>query len=452
MKLRDRLARQWTLLALGLALMTGVLAILALYMVEDHFLDRELGSVAGRWQENPAQPLPGDFTFQPESAWSPVLRARLGDAPVGAVREFALTEQMYVHALRLAAGPQGEAGALVFDVSRRMTVNAVLASQWHWLLVILALVMLLTRAAVQRAARALTDETLALVSALQDGDTPQTLQAYAQRAGIDEFATLAQHNAAILQARFDALDREREMLAFLQHELRTPLQTARASLDVLLMQEAAEPDMTTSNTTASNMTVPDTTVPDASSPLPAASPGSPLATPPGRRLQRAIRRLERVAMSVGWLAGNDTRTGDAAASVISHTAASHAPVAVAPIVRALIDEFADLATRKQCHFVLTVDEDLHWPLPAAVLETLLANLLLNALQHGSSGEIRIDNEGRQLRIDNAWIPSAAAQRSADGGLGLQIVARWAQRFHLRVHSEARADRWRVTVQPLMNAG
>ncbi len=424
MKLRERLARQWTVLALGLTLLIGLLAILSLYIIEDYFLDHELATVAAQWQQENAPPLPGDFTFVPESAWSPVLRAQLGDAPFGGLREFALTDQMYVHALRLAAGAQGEAGALLFDVSRRMTVNRALARQWHWLLVALVLVTVLTRMTVKRAARALTQETLVLVSALRDSDTPQALQTYAQRAQIDEFAALARHNAAILQARFDALDREREMLAFLQHELRTPLQTARASLDVLLMQDAT-----------------------------ATGGAATLATPQGRRLQRAIRRLERVAMSVGWLAGDGSGAGSGIDSDAradrelpeSDAALAHTPVAVAPVVRALVDEFADLAARKPCRFVISVDDDLHWPLPAAVLETLLANLLLNAVQHGSAGEIRIDNIGRQLRIDNP-LPTAASP-SAAGGLGLQIVARWAQRFHLQVRSERRNDRWQVSVEP-----
>ena len=84
---------------------------------------------------------------------------------------------------------------------------------------------------------------------------------------------------------------------------------------------------------------------------------------------------------------------------------------------------------------LRIPSGLYWDAPWDVVETLLANLLLNAIQHGGEGVVALEADGAALTLRNPPDPAAAA----GFGLGLRIVERLAARIGWQVAFARRAD-------------
>lgn len=376
--LKQVLARQWIGFALALSCLLGAFSLLALYILEDHFLDEKLRRVADGIASLARLPtLPAEFSAYPASALPEDIAARLAGKSSGATAEFWRSDGRYVHALR-ARTPAGEPYALVYDVTEELTVNQALARYWAYVLGLAGLFALsayvLARAFVTRLSRGVGG----LVEQVRASEAPAALHAYAEAEPIAEFAELARRNAEAWEGKLDALARERETLAFLAHELRTPLQSARASL-ALLEEQGAD-------------------------------------APAWARLTRAVARLERASQSVFWLSGEPA-------------VAMAEPLALVSLLAELVTEFRPLAERKGSLLVLEGTEAPTWALPPAVAETLLANLLLNAVQHGAPGTIRLALSAEGVSLWNPVEPDGSAGGT---GLGLQIVARLAEKFGLAV--------------------
>lgn len=62
--------------------------------------------------------------------------------------------------------------------------------------------------------------------------------------------------------------------------------------------------------------------------------------------------------------------------------------------------------------------------PAEVIEAILANLVLNAIQHGAPGTIAIDVDAQKLQIANAV---HQGDSTPGFGLGLEVVERLTRR-------------------------
>ena len=195
-----------------------------------------------------------------------------------------------------------------------------------------ALAWLLSRWLVARIAR----RARGLVERIGGSPDPASLRAFAEREEIAEFSQLALWAADSWKARLHALAVERETLAFLGHELRTPLQSARTSLALLQDDRDNEEAW--------------------------------------KRLQRAQNRLLRASHSVLWLASDAGPPVDVGC-------------AIGPLLAGLVGEFSTLAHARGQTLALGVPEGLRWALPEEVAETVVANGLLNAIQHGGPGRI-----------------------------------------------------------------
>lgn len=389
--LRRVLARQWAAFALLLFAGFAAMAVLLLYMLEDSFIDRRLREVGSTVTALSAATLPARFTLYPPASAPDDIRARVQGMREGVVREFRLPDRRYVHVLS-GRTPSGAAFLLVHDVSDQLTVNAVLARAWPWLLGMAVLLALAAWAMAHAFMGRMSRQAAGLVARVGAQGSVAELRAYARDAPVQEFGELAQHLAEAWEARLQSLARERETLAFLGHELRTPLQSARTSLALL----QAQPDH------------------DAA----------------WQRLQRAVARLSRASASVLWLSADASGAED------------HEPCALPPLLAALADEFAPLAASRGQTLVIHAEEPSTWPLPPEVAETVLANLLLNAIQHGGPGEIAIEPQRTRLRLRNPVTASAG-----DGaGLGLRLVERIVGRIGLRLQFARDVDVVTVTVE------
>lgn len=404
--LGQTLTRQWMLFAIILSLLFASMCLLALYILEDHFLDGKLRSVDRTVHTVETHSLPAGFALFTETNMPADLRTKFAGRSDGAHDEFLRGNGRYVHALR-ARSAAGERFLLVYDVTDEMTVNKALARYWLYALLLVLLFALLARLLARMFMMRWSDSASRLVHHIRDSQSPQALRDYAMQEPVQEFAELARHNADAWQDKLDALNRERELLAFLAHELRTPLQTARATLAVLEPNHSANAAWS--------------------------------------RLARAIKRLERVSHSIRWLAP-EAENADSGASSQNREQQKTAlkdrnepiipPLAISPLLEELLSEFQPLADRKGVTLTVQGSDTPHWRVPAEVAETLLANLLLNALQHGDNSPICITREDNALSIRNGMVADtsihSASDSDANAGLGLVIVQRWAARFGLQI--------------------
>lgn len=366
--------------------------LLLLFVLEDSFIDRRLHAVAATVTDPQAPPaaLPSQFQVLPMASLPDDIRARLGGDRTGRLVEFRRGNGRYVHVLA-ARTAAGQPYALVYDVTDELTVNQGLARGLAYVALLLAVLTLcaylLSRAFVGR----MVQRAQALFRQVLDSPDPEALEALAQQEPVREFGDLARLHARVWRAQLAAVERERETLAFLGHELRTPLQSARTSLSLL-----------------------------------AADPGHAAAL---SRLQRAIERLTRASNAVLWLASDSPATADGS----THAAAC---------MQALVEELAPMAAARGQAFALTIDPELRWAWPQEIVETVLANLLLNAIQHGGPGTIAIAADADGLVLRN---PRAAAEATGFG-LGMRIVGRLAARIGWQVAFSRHADGASFTVR------
>lgn len=374
------LMRQWIAFGLALFAVFAAMAVLVLFLLEDSFIDTRLREVADSVVDVGAAALPHRFSVQPVDQAEIELRQVMQGLDRGAIRELRLADGRYVHVLS-GRTPAGDDYLLAYDVSDQLRVNAAIARAWPWLAGMAALLVLLAGGLARAFAARIGRQARALVEQIANGPDVDSLRAAADGQSILEFGQLARLAAEAWQSRLQALDSERETLAFLGHELRTPLQSARTSLALL------EDD--SGNAAA------------------------------WQRLRRSHSRLARASHSVLWLA----RQGAPALA---------APCEVPALVRQLLEEFAPLAAGNDQQLRSEAPAGLTWALPADVAETVLANLLLNAIQHGGPGVVQLLADDRGLTVLN---PPGVDQPLAGFGLGLRLSQRLLERFGWRLQQD-----------------
>ena len=395
--LRRLLTLQWIGFVASLLLAMGAAGVVALYVLEDSFIDRRLVA-AERTMTRTGSPPPPVRLLRPADLPAS-LQAGLADLTPGALREYRLADGRYLHLRTLphdARGPR----LLAIEAQDELRVSQALLDAAPTLLGLLVLILLLAawmaRRFVTRVERALAG----LLPAVDGAPDAAALRQHASGQPVQEFQRFGHALADALEARLAAVQREADTLRFLAHELRTPLQSARLALSNL---------------------APDTD-----------------ASPARARLQRSLQRLERASAAVLWLG--------------EHTPAV-APTAVAPTARSLVEEFAPLAAQRRQKIECVLQDSPSWALPVAAIEAVLGNLLLNALQHGAPGAIRLHLTRCSLVVENALSAGADErmdeQVDADGGgfgLGLELARRLLARIGWTLQAGHSAGRFVVRLQ------
>lgn len=387
-QLRHILARQWVLFTVVLFSGFALLTILLLFMLEDSFIDQRLNDVASAQRVAP-HPLPPQFIRYAVDQAPVEWQQRLQHTSVGSIREFRVSNGQYLH-VRHSVQDNGERFYLAYDVSNQLFVNSALQRAWPVLVLLVLLLTLLALALAYRFSRQVAEQSRSLIQQLGECDDVAAMRALAQQQLIAEFAEMATLNAIALQRHVDSLNREKSTLAFLSHELRTPMQSIETSVNLL-----------------------------------SADRSHPAAL---ERLQRAARRLQRAANSILWLARDSQPTHQECCEVL-------------PILTNLLEEFRPLAAVRE-QPLQTALQEVRWSMPLAVAETVIANVLLNAIQHGDSGSISIQLSPHSLTIRN---PASTETHSEGFGLGLQIVQRLLQPFGYNLQFQRQHDEVEVRI-------
>lgn len=385
--LRRLLTLQWTGFVCALLLAFGSLGVVALYVLEDSFIDRRLlaaeASLAHAEVPTPPVRLLRPIDLPAER------RAELAALPPGALREFRLDDGRYLHLRALPADAQG-ARFLAIDAQDELRVSQALLHAAPTLLGLLALILLLSAWLARRFVGHIEGNLGSLLRAIDEASDVAQIRAVSAEQPVKEFQRFGMALADALQARLDAVERETETLRFLAHELRTPLQGARLALSSIAASMPHAPSL--------------------------------------QRLQRCVQRLERGSSAVLWL-GEQTPQ-------VEHSDAGSA-------AQRLCDELTPLAAQRGQDLDCQGNGRLDWPLPCAAAEAVLGNLLLNAIQHGAPGPIRLRWDAVSLQLENRTAPG---QHQAGFGLGLELARRLLGRIGWSLDSEEDAERFVVRLQ------
>lgn len=389
--LKRVLGLQWALFGGALLLGLCTLAAVALYVLEDSFIDARL-LAAERALAGEREPLPQVQLWRLD-AFPQAKRERLAALKPGALREFRLDQDRYVHLRALAADAEGPR-YLVFDAQEEMRVSEALWRAAPVLAVLLVILLLHAAWLARRFVGRIEGAAGGLLQALEREPSALSLRSAADTQPVAEFQRFGHALADALEARLAALKREEETLRFLAHELRTPLQSARLSLEALAgqVEGAAE-----------------------------------------ARLRRALQRLERASAAVLWL-GESTPVAEA--------------LDVKPFLVALTEEFAPLAARRGQHIVLAGDAGPRWALPPAGIEAVLANLLTNAIQHGAPGPIDISLCAERISFRNA---TREGDSHSGFGLGLELARRLLAKIEWTLDGKFHGEAAELILRPLPTA-
>ena len=412
------LARQWAFYTLVLFGGFFVVCVLLLYILEDSFINRRLREVASSLTsldglaKTPVA-LPEHLVRYAAHDVPSEIAQTLFNTKAYGIKEFRLSNHRYVHAMKYRAN-DGTEWFLVYDVSDQMRVNMTL---YHGLPYVLLAALLLAIAAyflAYRLASRTGRQAQSLLTALGLNTDAASIRKLAHAQRIREFSQLAMRSADAVEQQQATLERERQTLEFMAHELRTPLQSLRTNIALLNQDKENEQAW--------------------------------------RRLQRASARLVRASYSVLWLSEQADRN-------------SHATSHIEQILEGLREEFSPLLhTTKQTlsisrepHHALDLAintsadvEPVQWAMPAEIIETVLANVLLNAIQHGQSGDINIRYGMNALTITNPSAPRAQTTAkdditTANFGMGLEITRRLLNRLGWTISHQQKDDRYRVEI-------
>ncbi len=373
--LSHALGRQWMIFTAALAVLFVAGTLLLLFVLEDSFINRRMQAVAATISDPSAPPLslPEAFRILGSAEVPEDIKVRLKRTRAGRIIEFGRDDRRYVHAMSTRAA-SGKPFVLIYDVTDELTVNPGISRGLTYALALLIVLLIcaysLARLFVARTLR----RTETLIGKVLASADPDSLDALAAQEPVYELQSLLRLHSAMWREQLTAVQRERETLAFLAHELRTPLQSACTSIALLEQcRDHVE------------------------------------AWP---RLKRAVQRLTRASNAILWL------------STEASAVTPGATTTVAARLNGLVEELQPLARARVQAIVLTITATPKWAAPSDVVETLLANLLLNAIQHGGPGIVAIHVDADALVITNP----RASDHMPGFGLGLNIAHRLAARI------------------------
>jgi signal transduction histidine kinase len=250
------------------------------------------------------------------------------------------------------------------------------------LLLMIALVTLLTTGLALLLATRLAKATLSPVSRLSDAlhsnDFDDVVIKLANEFSTDEVGVLARELAKALKRLRELSEREYEFNRGVSHELRSPIQVAQSSAE-LLQVYVSENDTNIDNIVA--------------------------------RLNRSVVEMNEISEAFLWLASDRVLEAKERCRITD--------------LRNTLETLQSVFPRHAIEIDNQVDESASYPIPATVLSVVIRNLVRNAMIHGEQSPIIVMEVDRIL-VSNSVSEHAAQDRSF--GIGLSIVQRICERF------------------------
>lgn len=395
--LASRLAWRWMGFASLLSIILVGCAFVAAWMVEDRMINQRLleGIAAAGMEQGGITHQPGRITLYDEGDAPLDIAAKVGAEASGQVVEFRRPNGRYVHAVASGDRPTARR-VVVYDATDALVVGPNLATGLSFAGAFGVFVIVLAGLLAHLFARGVGQQAADLLEDLQNSKAPADVMVLAERQEVTEFREFLTLYAAVWGKQVSALEGEQQTLAYLAHELRTPLQSAQNSLAVLMDRPS-----------------------DAAS----------LA-----RLERAIARLRRASNAALWLASE-------------RTVSRHEIADIDAIVTDLSEELRPLLDRAGVELVR-----INGPVPEQIgpreaVEAVIASLLQNALQHSGKGVVELRTGTSQISLSN---PLKAAT-SEGFGLGLDLARRLCSRFGWKLEAVRSRQCFTATIHFLVAA-
>jgi signal transduction histidine kinase len=369
-----RLMSAFAAFTLGVSALFGLFAMAFVYTVEDRFFERILKQEAqqqrahharhGQWTA-PAAPF---ITLHTSGATMPAdLGTQWGLEPQRS--EYQGKEGRHYHVVSLQGA--GSYPLLVAEVSGQLIVRPIRQYLLNWLALWGAGAVVLSLALAWWLARRTSRPLENLAAQVMQANPAKLPEALVEQTRRDEIGTVARGLAALMARTRSLIEREQAFTRDASHELRTPLAVLRMSTERLREDTALPERLRAQANTMHAATL---------------------------MMDQTVNTLLLLAREQG--------------------AAQNAATTVLPLVEkwALVHETLLDAQQATLDLQLAAQDTLALPQPVAQL--LIANLLGNAVAHGTrGGTIRVEmSEHGQLLISN---PSAASARS--GGAPVQVA-------------------------------
>jgi signal transduction histidine kinase len=398
-------------------------AFFFLFAMEDYLHEQQLVNLSNILAVNESvKGIPIHIQLYKTSEVPQAWIALLEQVPFNKAIETANQQGHAIHILRSQFSDSEQELVLALDTSKTNSIWAIIDKLLililPWIIIFLVMASFLAKKFI----RQVQSQFNLLLTTINNSGSPEILEQFVQDQPIDEVAQFAQLFIQVWQQKVEILAREKQGLEYLSHELRTPIQSSLATLELLALK------------TQDTQTI--------------------------DRLMRSLNRMTRLSNTILYL-------------MESEQLLPTYQVDVMKICQHLVDELTPLANvKKQSISINTIavntelteqlepleDERLmqeemqqenliekaraegttvNIVATQEVIETLLSILLTNALQHSNSSPIIITISHAHISIKNELKISPqqpfSPEQYADQqgfGIGLTIAQRLAEKFNL----------------------
>jgi len=381
----NKLRLQWWMHTLITSLFFIVLAFFFLFVIEDYLNEKQLIDMSQIVAMNDSiQGLPEQVqtysTDESPQTWLKQLNAVELNTPI----EVSDIYGNNYHVLRTKHNSNKETFVIALDTSRTFSVgdnsDKLLILIFPWVIIFLLAASILAKKFSQK----IESHFNALLSKINNADSPQRLEEFAAHQPIEELSQFAKLFAQTWQQKIDILVREKQGLEYLSHELRTPIQSSLATLELLALKTKNEKTIA--------------------------------------RLFRSLNRMTRLSNCVLYLMESEKQPALREINVFE-------------ISRQLVDELEPLAKVKGQSIVLEKNVSTSFLATQEIIETLISILLTNALQHSNSSPINIKLSQNQFTIENTitLCEEVKEKNTQSFGIGLSIAQRLADKLNLKLN-------------------
>lgn len=390
MDLSTRLKRLFFIYAGCVFMVFTALTTICLFIIEDGFFNHTLQAQARSLPQAEQLPeltvkLAPHITYYPDQQESPFAEYSFEQNDK---YELAIGNQYY-HLLTLSK-VNGMQPVLAYNVTSQMLVNRSaddLAILFVPVLVVLLVVTYLLARFLVKMALSPFNQLVAVVSS---GENHTTLLKLAARTEERDIKALLLKLADNWQQKEQLLQEKIRFNQGISHELRTPLQVAKHATELVLKDE-------------------------------------PIAQRAHARLVTSLSKMEKISQAFLWLSSDNAWT---------------TPVQIAPIVRNLLSQHQPAAGKRHIEFELEIAGNCVITAPDEVLEVLIENLIVNALNHSPAGKISIHCDQAKVQICN---PIADKSQHDGFGVGMLLVSNMAERFNIRWQQDINNRQYVVTL-------